>query len=75
MLWVWLRKLWACSMLQVGGSEGDREFEERFLECFGLGEGGNSESSQRQPVSRTSSEPTEEERGKLLKEQKINSPW
>ena len=61
--------------VQVDGSEGDREFEERFLECFGLGEGGASESTPRQAVSRTSSEPTEEEREKLLKEQKVKSPW
>ena len=62
------------SSLQVGGTEGDREFEERFLECFGLGDE-EEKDSQRSDVHRTDSEPTAEEREKQLKGQKVNSPW
>ncbi len=61
---------------QVGGSEGDREFEERFLECYGLVDGGSDQSSERSStVPRTDSEPTGDERERLLSEQKVNSPW
>ena len=59
--------------LQVGGGEGDEEFEERFLNCFGLGD--PNAASAKNAVSRTASQPNAEEREELLKEQKKNSPW
>jgi hypothetical protein len=57
--------------LQIGeGGNGDREFEDRFLQCFGLVD----------PVvptgpTRTASETTAEEREQTLKRQSQTSPW
>ncbi len=59
------------SLSKVGGGEGDDEFEERFLHVFGLGEA----TPEKKPVTRTPSQPDENEREKLLKEQQTNSPW
>lgn len=59
------------SDINVGGGEGDDEFEERFLHVFGLGEA----TPEKKPVTRTPSQPDENEREKLLKEQQTNSPW
>lgn len=58
------------SEINVGGGEGDIEFEERFLQCFGLGD--PETASTKKPVARTDSG---EAREKLLKEQQTNSPW
>ena len=57
----------------MGTSDGDNEFEERFLQCFGLGNG--DAVTKRRIVRRTDSEPEEEVRDKTLKEQSKNSPW
>ena len=59
---------------QIGGAEGDDEFEERFLQCFGLGDAEEG-STGKKLVARTASQPSEEEREKLLREQQANSPW
>lgn len=60
---------------QVAGADGDDEFEERFLHVFGLGDPDDSANSTKKPVTRTASEPSEEEREALLKKQEKNSPW
>lgn len=67
--------MWSSSHVKVGTSEGDSEFEERFLQCFGLGD--SDTTSQRVAVQRMDSNPSEAEeaRGKQLKEQRKNSPW
>ena len=52
----------------------DDEFEERFLQCFGLGDP-ESKSVAKTPVARTPSQPDPLERDELLKRQAKNSPW
>ena len=54
----------------VEGGNGDGEFEDRFLQCFGLVD----------PVStnrptRSASEASAEERERMLKRQSESSPW
>ena len=51
----------------------DGEFEERFLQCFGLGDG--DVASKKEAVRRMDTEVREEEKAKQLKEQRKNSPW
>ena len=52
----------------------DDEFEERFLQVFGLGDP-ESQSVAKTPVARTPSQPDPTERQELLKRQAKNSPW
>lgn len=57
---------------KLGDSSGDQDFEDRFLNCFGLGE---ADSHHKAPVARTPSQPDSNEREHLLKEQSKVSPW
>ena len=52
----------------------DDEFDERFLQVFGLGDP-ESQSATKIPVARTPSQPDPNEREELLKRQAKNSPW
>lgn len=52
----------------------DDEFEERFLQVFGLGDS-ETPSVAKTPVARTPSQPDPREREELLKRQAKNSPW
>ena len=56
------------------GDKTDDEFEERFLQCFGLGDP-ESHTVAKIPVARTPSQPDPVERDELLKRQAKNSPW
>lgn len=53
--------------------ETDDEFEERFLQCFGLGD--PEVTTSKKPVARTPSQPDPLERDEQLKRQATNSPW
>ena len=57
-----------------GEEKSDDEFEERFLQVFGLGDP-ESQSAAKTPVARTPSQPDPTERQELLKRQAKNSPW
>jgi hypothetical protein len=61
----------ACVVQIVEGGNGDREFEDRFLQCFGLVDPAPVPS--REP--RTASETSAEERRLTLKRQAETSPW
>ena len=52
----------------------DNEFEERFLQCFGLGDP-DQQTVTKKTVTRTPSQPDPTEREELLKRQAKNSPW
>ena len=53
------------------GENGDHEFEDRFLQCFGLVDPAPSRSG----PTRTNSEPTAEDKDITLKRQAQSSPW
>ena len=60
-----------CVQMVEGGGNGDREFEDRLLQCFGLVDPAPLPS--REP--RTSSEASAEERALSLRRQADTSPW
>ena len=63
--------LCVCVVQIVEGGNGDREFEDRFLQCFGLVDPAPDPS--REP--RTASEASAEERRQSLRRQAETSPW
>ena len=60
--------------VKVDDGEPDDEFEERFLQCFGLGDP-EQQPAAKKPVTRTPSQPDPTEREELLRRQAKNSPW
>lgn len=61
--------------MQVDGADRNDGFEERFLQCVGLVDADAEGAGNKTAVTRTASQPSEEERERMLKEQCTNSPW
>lgn len=58
---------------KVGESDHDSEFEDRFLQCFGLGDPDQQRAAQ--PIAVNADELNSSQRDELLKKQSQDSPW